>query len=51
MPILARCYGDENASLWRQRWRIFFMACGELFDYDQGHEWFVGHYLFKKSVR
>jgi cyclopropane-fatty-acyl-phospholipid synthase len=51
LPILASCYGDENASLWRQRWRIFFMACSELFDYDQGHEWFVGHYLFKKSVR
>jgi cyclopropane-fatty-acyl-phospholipid synthase len=51
MPILVRCYGEENAALWRQRWRIFFMACGELFDYDQGHEWFVGHYLFKKTGR
>jgi len=51
LPVLARCYGKENAALWRQRWRIFFMACGELFDYDQGHEWFVGHYLFKKTGR
>jgi len=51
MPILADCYGKENASLWWQRWRIFFMACAELFDYDEGHEWYVGHYLFQKAGR
>ena len=50
-PILAACYGEADASLWWQRWRIFFMACAELFDYDDGHEWYVGHYLFKKTVR
>jgi cyclopropane-fatty-acyl-phospholipid synthase len=47
MPILASCYGKENASLWWQRWRMFFMACAELFDYDEGNEWYVGHYLFR----
>jgi cyclopropane-fatty-acyl-phospholipid synthase len=51
MPILADCYGEADASLWWQRWRIFFMACAELLDYDEGHEWFVGHYLFRKAVR
>jgi len=51
MPILADCYGEKNASLWWQRWRIFFMACAELFDYDDGQEWFVGHYLFSKTSR
>ena len=50
MPVLADCYGEENASLWWQRWRIFFMACAELFDFDGGTEWYVGHYLFKKAV-
>lgn len=50
MPVLAECYGKENAPLWWQRWRIFFMACAELFDYDEGHEWFVGHYRFRKGA-
>ncbi len=48
-PVLAECYGEADASLWWQRWRIFFMACAELFDYDEGHEWYVGHYLFRKA--
>ena len=51
MQILSDGYGKENASLWWQRWRIFFMACAELFDYDEGQEWYVGHYLFKKAGR
>ena len=31
------------------RWRMFFMASETLFAYNQGHEWFVGHYLFSKQ--
>ncbi len=49
MPILAETYGDENADRWFMRWRMFFMACEELFRYRGGNEWFVSHYLFAKE--
>lgn len=49
LPILQSTYGPENAALWFQRWRIFFMACAELFAYGGGEEWGVSHYLFKKA--
>ncbi|NIS90664.1 MAG: methyltransferase domain-containing protein [Woeseiaceae bacterium] len=48
MPVFEECYGASQAQLWWQRWRIFFMACAELFDYDEGQEWFVGHYLLSR---
>jgi cyclopropane-fatty-acyl-phospholipid synthase len=47
-PILASSYGAESVEMWRNRWRIFYMACAELFGYNQGQEWWVTHYLFEK---
>jgi cyclopropane-fatty-acyl-phospholipid synthase len=48
MPILAATYGEPQAEQWFQRWRIFFMACAELFGLTEGREWYVGHYLFER---
>jgi cyclopropane-fatty-acyl-phospholipid synthase len=50
MPVLAATYGDDVAQQWLQRWRIFFMACAELFGYNHGQEWWVSHYLFERPI-
>jgi len=49
LPILEQVYGRNESNTWFQRWRIFFMACTELFGYNRGNQWLVAHYLFKKS--
>lgn len=48
MPLFAETYGAENATKWWSYWRVFYMACAELWGYDKGEEWFVSHYLFEK---
>ena len=47
-PILVQTYGVKESEMWRNRWRMFYMACAELFGYNNGQEWWVGHYLFEK---
>lgn len=46
LAVLAEAYGAADAARWSQRWRMFWMACAELFGYRGGNEWLVGHYLF-----
>ena len=48
LKLFEKTYGKNEASIWYQRWRIFFMSCEVLFGFNQGSEWGVSHYLFEK---
>jgi len=50
MPVFHECYGPQQAAKWWNYWRVFFMACAELWGYRQGREWLVSHYLFEKPA-
>jgi len=46
LALFEQVYGAEQAKIWAQRWRMFWMACAELFGYAGGNEWLVAHYRF-----
>jgi cyclopropane-fatty-acyl-phospholipid synthase len=47
IELLRPVYG-KDAALWFNRWRVFYMACAELFGYAGGEEWRVAHYRFRR---
>jgi cyclopropane-fatty-acyl-phospholipid synthase len=47
LDLFEQCYGPGQGARWVQRWRIFFLACAELFRYNGGREWHVAHYLLR----
>ena len=47
LALFEETYGREHALKWWVYWRIFFMACAELWKFNEGKEWMVSHYLFE----
>ena len=39
----------DDPVIWFHRWRIFFLTCEIFFGMSKGNEYFVSHYLFKKT--
>ncbi|MBD3403758.1 methyltransferase domain-containing protein [candidate division GN15 bacterium] len=48
IELFSDVYGPGEGKRWYVRWRLFFIACEELWGYNEGEEWLVSHYLFKK---
>lgn len=51
IKIMADTYGTENAVKWWAFWKLFFLACAELWGYKNGSEWTVSHYLFESQKK
>ena len=49
-PLFAQIYGADNATRWWVYWRVFYMACAELWGFRNGEEWLVSHYLFRNRA-
>ena len=47
-PVLREAYGEGKEREWYANWRLFYMACAELFGFRGGQEWIVSHYLFQR---
>ncbi|MDH3253975.1 MAG: cyclopropane-fatty-acyl-phospholipid synthase family protein [Acidobacteriota bacterium] len=49
LRLFAATYGKTDAKRWFHRWRLFFLACAELFGYADGEEWFVSQSLWSRG--
>jgi cyclopropane-fatty-acyl-phospholipid synthase len=47
LEMFEATYGAEMARVMFYRWRIFYVACAELFGFRRGDEWGIAHFLFR----
>jgi cyclopropane-fatty-acyl-phospholipid synthase len=50
LPLFEQTYGKATVTRWWVYWRVFYMACAELWGYRNGEEWLVSHYLFRRRM-
>jgi cyclopropane-fatty-acyl-phospholipid synthase len=48
LEIFRDCCGAEAPERVVQRWRLFFLACAELWGFGGGEEWLVSHYRLRR---
>jgi len=50
VALLDGVYGAGKGFARYVDWRLFFLACAELFGFNGGNEWAVSHYTFRKRA-
>jgi len=47
--IFAKAYGEKNVTKQLNDWKLFYIMSSEAFAYNNGNDWCVAHYTFKRN--